>query len=102
MGMAPVAHVLFNKFMNFNPSNPDWVNRDRFILSYVTFQLLILCLVAFSAKNRCLAQIGSYWPHPASSALTLEVETNVIVYQEWARMYASVCVVTSFRLQGHP
>lgn len=33
MGMAPVAHVLFNKFMSFNPSNPDWVNRDRFVLS---------------------------------------------------------------------
>lgn len=35
MGMAPVAHVLFNKFMTFNPKNPDWVNRDRFVLSYV-------------------------------------------------------------------
>ncbi|KAM0424588.1 hypothetical protein ACHAPT_010114 [Fusarium lateritium] len=33
MGMAPVAHVLFNKFMTFNPKNPDWVNRDRFVLS---------------------------------------------------------------------
>lgn len=33
MGMAPVAHVLFNKFMSFNPQNPDWVNRDRFVLS---------------------------------------------------------------------
>ncbi|KAI9931907.1 hypothetical protein ASPWEDRAFT_493940 [Aspergillus wentii DTO 134E9] len=33
MGMAPVAHVLFNKFMNFNPKNPDWLNRDRFVLS---------------------------------------------------------------------
>jgi transketolase len=37
MGMAPVAHVLFNKFMNFNPKNPDWANRDRFVLSYVQF-----------------------------------------------------------------
>ncbi|KAH6899745.1 Transketolase, thiamine diphosphate binding domain-containing protein [Thelonectria olida] len=33
MGMAPVAHVLFNKFMKFNPKNPDWLNRDRFVLS---------------------------------------------------------------------
>ncbi|KAI9889235.1 MAG: Transketolase [Vezdaea aestivalis] len=33
MGMAPLAHVLFNKFMTFNPKNPDWVNRDRFVLS---------------------------------------------------------------------
>ncbi|KAI9680316.1 MAG: Transketolase [Trizodia sp. TS-e1964] len=33
MGMAPVAHVLFNKFMTFNPKNPRWLNRDRFVLS---------------------------------------------------------------------
>ncbi|KAI9717654.1 MAG: hypothetical protein M1812_004599 [Candelaria pacifica] len=33
MGMAPAAHVLFNHFMTFNPKNPDWVNRDRFVLS---------------------------------------------------------------------
>lgn len=32
-GMAPVAHVLFNKFMRFNPQNPSWLNRDRFVLS---------------------------------------------------------------------
>lgn len=37
MGMAPVAHVVFNKFMTFNPKNPKWVNRDRFVLSYVLF-----------------------------------------------------------------
>jgi hypothetical protein len=35
MGMAPVAHVVWNKFMTFNPKNPDWLNRDRFVLSYV-------------------------------------------------------------------
>ena len=35
MGMAPVDHVLFNKFMTFNPKNPEWLNRDRFVLSYV-------------------------------------------------------------------
>lgn len=33
MGMAPTAYVLFKKFMNFNPKNPDFVNRDRFVLS---------------------------------------------------------------------
>jgi transketolase N-terminal domain/subunit len=33
MGLAPTAHVLFNKFMKFNPKNPDWLNRDRFVLS---------------------------------------------------------------------
>lgn len=32
-GMAPVAHVLFNKFMKFNPKSTKWLNRDRFVLS---------------------------------------------------------------------
>jgi len=31
--MAPVAHVLYSKFMKFNPKNPKWLNRDRFVLS---------------------------------------------------------------------
>ena len=38
MGLAPAAHVLFNRFMSFNPSNPEWPNRDRFVLSYVIFK----------------------------------------------------------------
>ncbi|CAN5276160.1 transketolase [soil metagenome] len=33
MGLAPVGHVLWTESMNYNPLNPDWVNRDRFILS---------------------------------------------------------------------
>ena len=33
MGMADVATVLFKYHLRFNPMNPDWINRDRFILS---------------------------------------------------------------------
>lgn len=33
LGMADVAYVLFSKFMRFNPKNPYWFNRDRFIVS---------------------------------------------------------------------
>ena len=33
MGLAPVGHVLWTESMNYNPQNPEWVNRDRFILS---------------------------------------------------------------------
>ena len=32
-GMAPVAHVLFNKIMKYNPKNSKWLDRDRFVLS---------------------------------------------------------------------
>ena len=33
MGMADIAEVLFNDFMRHNPANPEWSNRDRFVMS---------------------------------------------------------------------
>ena len=33
MGLAPAAHVLWSHIMHYNPQNPEWPNRDRFILS---------------------------------------------------------------------
>lgn len=33
MGAAPMAHVLWSRFMKVNPSNPKWIDRDRFVLS---------------------------------------------------------------------
>ncbi len=33
MGMADIAEVLWNNFMRHNPANPNWINRDRFIMS---------------------------------------------------------------------
>lgn len=33
MGAAPMAYMLFAKHLKFNPKNPNWFNRDRFVLS---------------------------------------------------------------------
>ncbi|MGD9107667.1 MAG: transketolase [Gammaproteobacteria bacterium] len=33
MGMADIAEVLWNEFLHHNPNNPNWINRDRFVLS---------------------------------------------------------------------
>jgi transketolase len=33
MGLAPIGHVLWTRFMNYNPQDAEWPNRDRFILS---------------------------------------------------------------------
>eukprot|EP01094_Clydonella_sp_ATCC50884_P029208 TRINITY_DN9065_c0_g1_i2.p1 TRINITY_DN9065_c0_g1~~TRINITY_DN9065_c0_g1_i2.p1 ORF type:complete len:616 (-),score=136.72 TRINITY_DN9065_c0_g1_i2:189-1985(-) len=33
IGMAPMAHVLWTRFLRHSPSNPEWYNRDRFVLS---------------------------------------------------------------------
>jgi transketolase len=48
MGAAPMAHVLWTRFMKHNPGNPGWFNRDRFVLSaghgsMLLYSLLHLC-----------------------------------------------------------
>jgi len=45
MGMADVATVLFRDFLRFNPKNPDWLNRDRFILSAGHGSMLLYSLL---------------------------------------------------------
>jgi hypothetical protein len=33
MGCAPMGHILYDEIMRYNPKNPSWFNRDRFVLS---------------------------------------------------------------------
>lgn len=72
MGCAPMAYVLFNEAMKFNPKNPYWFNRDRFVLSAghgCMLQYALLHLAGYeSVKTEDLAQFrqwGSRTPgHP--------------------------------------
>jgi transketolase len=45
MGMADIAEVLWNDFMQHNPANPGWANRDRFVLSNGHGSMLIYSLL---------------------------------------------------------
>ena len=45
MGMADVATALFKYYLRFNPKNPDWINRDRFILSAGHGSMLLYSLL---------------------------------------------------------
>ncbi|MDZ4874608.1 MAG: Transketolase [Chroococcidiopsis cubana SAG 39.79] len=45
MGAAPMAFVLWDRFMRFNPKNPAWLNRDRFLLSAGHGSMLLYALL---------------------------------------------------------
>ncbi|MDB9347188.1 transketolase [Nodularia spumigena] len=45
MGAAPMAFVLWDRFMRFNPKNPKWFNRDRFVLSAGHGSMLLYALL---------------------------------------------------------
>ena len=51
MGMADIAEVLWNDFLVHNPSNPKWVNRDRFVLSNGHGSMLIYALLHLSGYD---------------------------------------------------
>jgi len=51
MGMADVATVLFKNFLKFNPKNPGWLNRDRFVLSAGHGSMLLYSLLYLTGYN---------------------------------------------------
>ncbi len=51
MGMAEMAEVLWTKFLNHNPANPKFYNRDRFILSNGHASMLLYSLLHLTGYN---------------------------------------------------
>jgi transketolase len=71
MGAAPMAYTLWTRYMNHNPKNPNWINRDRFVLSaghgsMLLYSLLHLCGYDLSLDDlKNFRQWGSMTPgHP--------------------------------------
>ena len=61
MGMADVATVLFKSFLRFNPKNPNWLNRDRFVLSAGHGSMLLYSLLYLTGyKSISLKSIKNF------------------------------------------
>jgi transketolase len=61
MGMADVATVLFKNFLRFNPKNPNWLNRDRFVLSAGHGSMLLYSLLYLTGyKSISLKDIKNF------------------------------------------
>ena len=60
MGMADIAEVLWNDHMSHNPANPDWANRDRFVLSNGHGSMLIYSLLHLTGYDLSLDDLKSF------------------------------------------
>ena len=77
MGMADVATVLFKYYLRFNPKNPSWTNRDRFILSAGHGSMLLYSLLYLTGyKSISLKDIKNFRKLNSICAGHPEYETN--------------------------
>ena len=82
MGLAPVAYVLWTRFLKHNPRNPSWPDRDRFVLSAGHGSMLLYSLLHLTGYDLSLEQIkqfrqwGSQTPGHPERGLTPGVETT--------------------------
>lgn len=60
MGMADIAEVLWNDFLSHNPANPDWPNRDRFVLSNGHGSMLIYSLLHLSGYDLPMQELRNF------------------------------------------
>jgi transketolase len=82
LGMADAAVVLWSQFLSFNPADPRWFNRDRFLLSAGHGSMLLYALLHLSGYDLPLAELmafrqwGSLTPGHPELHLTPGVETS--------------------------
>ena len=60
MGAAPMAYTLWSRFMNHNPKNPTWFNRDRFVLSAGHGSMLLYSLLHLSGYGVEMEDIKNF------------------------------------------
>lgn len=82
MGCAPIAHVLFSENMKFSPSNPDWYDRDRFILSNGHASALLYSMLHLTGYDltmddlKLFRQLHSKTPGHPENTITSGVEVS--------------------------
>lgn len=66
MGLAPIAYLLFTRFMKHNPYNPDWADRDRFVLSCGHASMLLYSILHLTGYDLSLDDLRNFrqWDSP--------------------------------------
>src|SRR5690625_5914142 len=91
MGMADVAYILWTRFLRHNPSNPDWFNRDRFILSAGHGSMLIYSLLHLAGYDLVLAVLR-YLSHMHSRSRGSQ-EVGMTLGIQYTNSDAALCTI---------
>jgi len=60
MGAAPMGYVLFDRFLRFNPADPAWPDRDRFVLSAGHGSMLLYALLHLTGYDLPMAELQQF------------------------------------------
>lgn len=60
MGLAPLAYTLWDRIMNYNPADPHWANRDRFVLSVGHASMLLYSVLHLSGYDLPLDDLKNF------------------------------------------
>lgn len=60
MGCAPITYVLYSKLMKYNPANPEWWNRDRFVLSAGHGSMLLYSMLHLTGYDVTLDDLQNF------------------------------------------
>jgi transketolase len=60
MGLAPVSYLLWTKYLRYNPANPDWTGRDRFVLSCGHASMLLYSLLHLTGFDVTLDDLQEF------------------------------------------
>ena len=78
MGMADIADVVWREFLNHNPTNPQWANRDRFVLSNGHGSMLQYALLHLTGYELSVEDLKGYSDFMKSKIVPLPVEQKAV------------------------
>jgi transketolase len=81
MGMAPAAYVLWTRHIKYNPANPRWHNRDRFVLSAGHGSMLLYALLHLTGYKISLDEIKNFrqWGSKAAGHPEYDPDCGIVV-----------------------
>lgn len=93
MGAAPMAYTLWTKQLRHNPQNPNWYNRDRFVLSAGHGSMLLYSLLHLGGYGLEMEELKN----SANGALKLRVTQSMVI--QWVLKRQQVHLVKGLQCQ---